>query len=58
MSDQPWAAVVVLDDAAFAAQERVQKGVDVRDGAAVEANGSVDQDVTGAGGQSDTLDHR
>lgn len=46
-------ALVVLDDAAFAAQERVLKGVDVRDCAVVEANGSVDEDVTGAGGQSD-----
>lgn len=55
MSDQSRAALVVLGDAAFAAQKRVQKGVDVRDCAVVEANGSVDEDMTGTGGQSDGL---
>lgn len=32
-----------------------KKGVDVRDGAIVEADGSVDENMTGAGGQSDRL---
>jgi hypothetical protein len=48
-------ALLVLDDAAFAAQERVQNRVDVGDGSAVEPNGSVDEDVTSTDGESDRL---
>lgn len=48
-------ALLVLDDAAFAPKERVQKRVDVRDRVVVEANGPVDENMTGAGGESDRL---